>query len=477
MNNLCKDHPQSSSCIVRYTAKPIAVPAVYEAIQRRGCIRNAGVLLGICHDYVGSGADMAGRSGDQVAFSLTKARVAEASKKHTKTDQKKVKLELQKAQAKLTATDTVKLLAQALKVFINAAHTIEQKNGKVTLDVQQLLDHLRTGRKEFPDDSLLASLCQKLSTSHRGTSDVRDVTDLFQEIKASGKLPTPTAKAFEIFRLANDDNTSISDISAVVETDPAIVTRILKAANSAFYKSLNPVRSVQDAITRLGLAMLKKIALGSSLITDNKKGFCLEFDYELFWSESLARAIAARNLNHIKSNAFNADEAFTVGMLCQIGRLAFASVYPEKYSAILKHTDAGDPIQLTENERKVFGIGHNELAAEMMSDWNLPDIFCQAVRFQDSFEDHKNLVPGSPEYELAGTLQWPAKISTILTQSQIKLSFLKSIINDAGQLGAGPDFFGEKFDAIVNEWTDMGTILEVKTRKVLPWKEIHTRIN
>ena len=153
-----------------------------------------------------------------------------------------------------------------------------------------------------------------------------DATDVFRKIKDTGKLPTPAHKAFKIFCLAHDDTTDISDLAAVVQTDPAIAARILKVANSAFYKSLNPISSIQDAIVRLGIKMIKRISLGASVISTNKKGPCVDFDYELFWSDSVARAVVARNITSIKQSVFNSDEAFTVGLLCQIGRLALASV-------------------------------------------------------------------------------------------------------------------------------------------------------
>ena len=111
------------------------------------------------------------------------------------------------------------------------------------------------------------TLAKKISADPGKVVKTRDISAIFQKIKEKGKLPTPAAKAFKIFRLANGDSTSIADIAAVVETDPAIATRILKIANSAFYKSLNTITSVQDAITRLGLTMVKRISLGVSLIS------------------------------------------------------------------------------------------------------------------------------------------------------------------------------------------------------------------
>jgi len=467
---------KSTSRAIQYTARPTSLSPDYHELQKRGFVRNVGVFLAICRKYLGPDIDMFKKTEDQTAHYLTKNKVAQAAEESKKTEVKKLKNELQKPLSLLTESEAAKRIVKAVKAFDRAVKNIEKTGGRINLDTQKLLKCWSVGNKEFHDDSLVMTLAKKMSADPEKVSKIRDTSAIFQKIKEKGNLPTPAAKAFKIFRLANDDSTSISDIAVVVETDPAIAAQILKIANSAFYKSLNTITSVQDAITRLGLTMVKRISLGLSLISDNKKGLCKEFDYEMFWSESLARAVLARNLNQIRNTAFNSDETFTVGLLCQIGRLAFAGMYPEEYAAILRKFNADNPSQLIENERKVFGIDHNELAAEMMADWNLPDIFCNAVRLQDSCDENEDLVPGSPEYELVGLLKCPMKFSVVLTHSNAKLEFLKSILKQAKAQGIGTDFFKSKFDAIVNEWRDIGAFLGVETRKVLTWKDIYAQI-
>jgi|GEM_PF-408344 len=467
---------KSTSCTIQYTVKPISLPPDYHSLQKRGFVRNVGVFLAICQNRLGPDVDMFKKVKTQPAYDLTKSKVAKGATKSKNIDIKKYKNARKKPSSLITKSEATKQIAKAVKAFNKAVINIEKKGGKISLDTQKLLKCWSLGNKELHHDPLLLILAKKISAAPEKVTKTRDISVIFQKIKERGKLPTPAAKAFKIFRLANDDSTSIACIAAVVETDPAIAARIIKVANSAFYKSLNTCTSVQEAITRLGLTMVKRISLGLSFISDNTKGPCKEFDYEMFWSESLARAVLARNLNKAINTPFNSDETFTIGLLCQIGRLALASLYPKEYAEILKEINTDDSSQLTANERKVFGIDHNELAAEMMADWNLPDIFCNAVRLQDVSDKNKDIIPGTPEYELVNLLRCPAKLSVILTRSNAKLTFLKSIVKEAKEQGIGPDFFEKNFDAMVNEWRDVGTFLDVSTRKVLPWKDIYAQI-
>ncbi|MBN2210202.1 MAG: HDOD domain-containing protein [Sedimentisphaerales bacterium] len=320
---------------------------------------------------------------------------------------------------------------------------------------------------------------------------IHDEAEAYQRLKDTKNLPTPSDKAFKIYHLANDDNASMGDIASLVETDPAISARIIKMANSAFYYRLEPVSSVQKAISRLGLKMLKKISLYLSLIQSNKNGVCEAFDYDLFWSESLARAVAASiaAVNHRKTRGkenagITADEAFTLGLLCQIGRLAFAAVEPDRYTEVLTKTDSEDYESLLINEKKAFGLNHNELAADMMADWNLPGVFCNAVRFQKSPDYMKHFSINITENELINILhqdwhpyllKWTGTISAIMTQPGLRREkfVLDHSVNEARYLGIHSKTFSQKFDCITKEWIDIGKILTIKTHKVPSWQKIY----
>ena len=130
----------------------------------------------------------------------------------------------------------------------------------------------------------------------------------------------------------------------------------------------------------LGFRTVASLALGLSLVTENQKGTCSEFDYDEYWSKSLGRAVAARHI--AKLLKFSPDEAFTCGLLSQIGRLAFAGAYPDRYAQALSVVgeEADD---LCEFERELFGLDHNGLTSEMMADWHLPKLFREAVLAQE----------------------------------------------------------------------------------------------
>jgi len=293
----------------------------------------------------------------------------------------------------------------------------------------------------------------------------------YDKIKASHPLPSPTGVALRILQLAQNDASTVEQIAAVVESDPATASRLLRVVNSSLTGMPRQIASVRRAVVLSGIRTVTSLALGFSLVSDHRKGKCSSFDYELFWSDSTARAVAARHLAH-HLGGYAPDEAFTCGLLCQIGRLAFATVFPEDYSQILQTVtrDGGD--ELLRRENSAFGLNHNELAAELMADWYLPAVFCEAVRHQAA-PVAGELDDDSRALRFARILHSTRSIALVLTSPTVYRDTLSTLAEEAQHLGITPYLCHEMLAAIAREWLEVGGVLSVRTRPVPPLAEIY----
>jgi HD-like signal output (HDOD) protein len=298
------------------------------------------------------------------------------------------------------------------------------------------------------------------------------VNNCFEKIKATGALPSPTGVAMEILRLANDEGTTLDQIATVIESDPAIAGRLLKYVNSPLAGMSRQIGSAARAVALVGLHTVKSISLGFSVM-NHKPEHCTGFDHDQFWSECLARAVAARHVAN-KIRTFAPDEAFTCGLLSQIGRLAFASVFPDAYSHAMSLAESSEDEGLIEIEREMFEIDHSELSGRMMSEWNLPAVFCDAVRFQDDPESDDPALAERPQ-QLARILHLSGSVAIVLTTSYARRDALTDIVNEGTHIGIRPDVFYDVFDSIRDEWREAGAIFSVPTRKVLPLVELYAR--
>jgi HD-like signal output (HDOD) protein len=187
-------------------------------------------------------------------------------------------------------------------------------------------------------------------------------------------LPQVTS---QIIKTVEDPKSTAQQLHKIVSHDPALVTRILKVVNSAFYGLPGQVASIERAIVILGLNGIKNIAVAASLgQLFRGASICEGVSPRDLWTHCIAVAVAARDLSrNMKLNI--ADEAFLAGLIHDIGILVSLQVYPEKLSEVCRvaQTSGGDFIQL---ERQIVGLDHQQLGMGLAEQWKFPRA-CQLV--------------------------------------------------------------------------------------------------
>jgi HD-like signal output (HDOD) protein len=80
-------------------------------------------------------------------------------------------------------------------------------------------------------------------------------------------LPTIPITAQQVLKLANDNMASTASLGEIIEMDVSISARILNVANSAYFGFNINVKTVSEAILRIGFSNVKNVALGGSLMS------------------------------------------------------------------------------------------------------------------------------------------------------------------------------------------------------------------
>lgn len=278
----------------------------------------------------------------------------------------------------------------------------------------------------------------------------------------------------EIIRLTQNDDSTINQIAQTIQADPTLTGRTLKFANSSHAAAQRPVASVSEAIVRLGMRTVGTMALGFSVLSSSRKGSCEGFDYDQFWSKSLAMGIATKSLCG-PTKAAQPEEGFACGLLSEIGRLAMASIYPEKYSEVLKQWDGWSKTELIKLERVAFATDHVELTAAMMQDWGLPDIFCNAIIAQNNLVDC-NLENCSREEGLALTLQTAAEMATLCTIDENQQQKpLQDLLAYSQRISLEDQGLIELCEDVVSQWQHWGKILSVKIQSAPSFADLIER--
>jgi two-component system cell cycle response regulator len=296
----------------------------------------------------------------------------------------------------------------------------------------------------------------------------------FDELKAAGQLPSPTGVALAIVRLMHKDGTTIQEVARVLQSDPALTGRILKMANSAAMGASRPVATVQEAMVRLGVLLVRQLSLSFSVLASSRSGQCEAFDYGAFWSRSLAMAVAAQLVSR-HMTLIASDEAFTCGLLSHVGSLGLASIYPKEYAEILRACTPGPRDRLLARERECFVMDQVELGAALLSDWGLPEICVEAVR---SYMDIDNESPSdnSRVRSLVTILDLAERMASICVAAESSRERLVAELFDrAGRAGISKHELIPLCDRVASEWKEWGRTLEVTTQDVPPFAELAER--
>ena len=177
-------------------------------------------------------------------------------------------------------------------------------------------------------------------------------------------LPAMADVLHKIITLMQSDSEnsseSFADVAERVCDDPAISSRILKVANSAYYGRSGSVDNIKSASVLLGINELKKIAW-DFLSYGMFKPSVEEFGMNHYWEQSVMTANIASDLNQKIGDSSENDRFYTAGLMSDIGKLIAAEILTEEYSKALGHYDT-DLLDM-EQEKDYLGITHDIISA------------------------------------------------------------------------------------------------------------------
>ena len=185
----------------------------------------------------------------------------------------------------------------------------------------------------------------------------------------------------QIIREIESPDSSLQAIARTVAQDPGITAKLLQVANSAAIGLPERVNDPVTAVQQLGLTTVRALVLSAQVYSSFQGRRLKHFSADALWSHlmkcgSLARAIMLRE----NAGPAEADDAFTAGMLHDMGKLMLANSLPDEFEKALALADA-EQIPLADAEREIFGATHAGLAAFLFGLWGLPAAMVEAVAF------------------------------------------------------------------------------------------------
>ncbi len=267
------------------------------------------------------------------------------------------------------------------------------------------------------------------------------------DITTLRRLPTLPAVAVRLLNCFSDPEVSLAKVAEIVQFDPAVTAKLLRAASSASMGATKPVTDVRRALNILGIKRVTSLALCFSLCEGSMTPGPFSKLYRKVWLRAVVQAQAASDIAARTAPPRQA-EFFSAGLLSEIGPLAILKSRPNEFPEFLKAEDS----QPTD-----YSTG-TELSAAILAHWQMPAAFCDAVRNRWRAIDELQQIPPQTDVLLSHAAALASATAEYFCEPQKGLALVR--IHEIAEVlfGLTPDDvqqFIEKVQAHVMENCDL----------------------
>lgn len=180
-------------------------------------------------------------------------------------------------------------------------------------------------------------------------------------------LPSMPAVVMEVLESIDQEAVNINQLTRKILLDQALTAKILRYANSSFYRTQTQVTTIQQAINLIGISGVRNLIMTTMLQFSFPEVHCKGFNFAVFWHHSIAAAVCAKAI--ARNLQLNQDYAYTAGLLHDIGRLVLVTRFTKQYESALAYRAEQD-CYLLEAERVVLETDHPTVGQMLGAHWN-----------------------------------------------------------------------------------------------------------
>ncbi len=210
------------------------------------------------------------------------------------------------------------------------------------------------------------------------------VTGDFEKLFKGFSPPALPQVVMQVIEVLNDPEATAADVAPLVEKDPALAAQVLRLVNSAYFGLSKKVSKIREATTLLGLKEIKSLVLSYGVVNTIKDPGVETFDLKVFWSDSLFRALFAREVAALKD--YEPEEAFAGALLCDVAIPVLLTKWYEGYKKVYETWQKNRNSRfLHEVEKEVLSWDHAQAGAWILRNWRLPDVLvcCVGLHTED----------------------------------------------------------------------------------------------
>ncbi len=193
-------------------------------------------------------------------------------------------------------------------------------------------------------------------------------------------LPAMPEMMIKVQQMIKSPATSPAQLVNIIEKDSAMVTGILRVANSAYYGFRGKVATIQHASALFGTRRLAELITAISaggVLKKSMDGYGLEAGD--MWCHSIAVACTAGEI--AAAVGFDTPgSAYLAGLFHDMGKIILDPYVRERKVLFDNYTATHPEKTLQDAEHDILGFDHAVIAAILCENWNLPRSISFGIR-------------------------------------------------------------------------------------------------
>ena len=185
------------------------------------------------------------------------------------------------------------------------------------------------------------------------------------------KIPAFPAVVLRVLEVVSEDEPDLARLVREINSDATLSAQVLRLANSPLFAFTGQIGSVQHAVATLGIQQIQSLVMSVATANYSKAAFRSE-SLRKCWRHTVASAVLCREI--ARAAGLPPEEAYSLGLLHDIGRLGLLVAWPDDYSRILEEATR-EGTSLLELERELFNMDHCEVGQLLAAQWKLPPQF------------------------------------------------------------------------------------------------------
>lgn len=232
----------------------------------------------------------------------------------------------------------------------------------------------------------LSKPCEKnvvISTINRALAlrNLLSSNELQSLVTGLRHVPCLPENYLELESELNSDYSSVSKIADIISKDIGLTAKLLQMSNSAYFGIGRKVSSTKEAVKRIGTDTIRALVLSHGIFQQLKADDEAQKDFEKMSQHGIDCGFLVKKIVFAEGlSSFDADSAFTAGLLHDVGSLVLMHNQPEEY-AKAKLMAKEKKMPMWEAELKVFGTSHDVIGAYLAELWGMPTGVIEAIAF------------------------------------------------------------------------------------------------